>query len=168
MRNPLAPLFAFALVACATASEEAAEVAEPGPAGFSLSGLTYNNGSDSFSGLAETALIDMPSGAGANATYRGDYTAESLAGEDASGRAALALDFVAATADLSLSGDLSGTILGVISGTTVASVPSGGDAFAGQFYNRAGDPGAVVAGGFTREVSATDAGTFEGRFIVER
>ncbi|MEM9269630.1 MAG: hypothetical protein AAGA78_11920, partial [Pseudomonadota bacterium] len=94
--------------------------------------------------------------------------AESLAGRDVSGSAALALDFVAATADLTLLGDLSGTILGVISGTTVASVPSGGDGFSGQFYNRTGDPGSVVAGEFTRELSASDAGTYEGRFIVEK
>lgn len=157
----------FALSACSEVEDLIDENFADGPADFSFAGLDYSNSSDSFSGLPLTTLADMPSGAGANAIYRGEYTVEDINGRNGDGRAALDLDFVAATADLTLTGDVIGSAPGVITGTEVQSIPGGQSSFRGSFYNGTSN-GSVVAGEFIQVISGNDTDTFFGRFIVSR
>jgi len=167
MRVFLAVCCAIALSACSEVQDVLDENFADGPADFSFAGLTYSNNSDTFSGLPLTTLADMPSGAGANAIYRGDYTVENIDGRNGDGRASLDLDFVAATADLTLTGDVIGSVPGVITGTEVQSLPNGQSSFRGSFYNGASN-GSVVAGEFIQVIQGNDADTFFGRFIVSR
>lgn len=156
-------LLAFALAGCDSLTL-VIDGSVDGPSDFSLAGLSYDNGTDSFSGLPLTDLVDMPSGASANATYVGEYRSEDGDGRNGSGRAELDLDFVAATADLSLTGAVTATLPGVIDATDVKSTATSGSTFKGDFY---GTTGNVVAGEFELDRILPEDDVI-GRFIVGR
>ena len=149
-RAPLLLIAGLTLSACSNGADS-----------FSYAGLDYFNSSASFSGLPLTSAAMMPT---TNATYQGRYSVEDGNGFDGSGDASLALNFTTSSANLTLTGDVVGTIPGSITGTSVRSNSFGLTSFDGDFYGTNGE----VVGGTFKQVSGSSTDTLDGAYIVSR
>ncbi len=157
MKRILAAAAASTLAACAGTDIETVGTTF-NTMSFGYAGLTFDETTDSFSGLPLTAAADLP--VTADARYRGRYRGKVPGDPIGGGTARLKVNFISGAAQLSTSGMYIGKVQGQVVGNRIE---SGNGGLSGQFYGAGGE----VAGGTFNGVIVNTTKPITGRYIVE-